>query len=67
MRAHSYRRKESTSHFRLVVRTFTTIRDEGQPWRKPPTAEGPGDLEGLAQLLVHGPEGRAHAQDSAQL
>ena len=35
VRAHTYRHMESTSHFQIVVSTFTSINDRGQPWRMP--------------------------------
>ena len=33
----------------------------------PPGAQGPGNLEGPAELLVHGPEGMTRARVHAQL
>ena len=34
-RSHTCRHMESTSHFRIVVSTFTKITDRGHPWRMP--------------------------------
>ena len=33
VRAHTCRRRESTSHFQIVVSTFTRITNRGHPWR----------------------------------
>ena len=38
VRAHTCWRRESNSHFQIVVRSFTGITDRGHPWRMPSVA-----------------------------
>ena len=56
---HTYRWRESISHFHIAVRRFTWIIDRGDPYKMWLVAVHhnrrlPTNLEGLLDLLVHG-------------
>ena len=63
VRAHIYRRRESTSYFQIVVSTFTTITNKGQPWRMPLVAchhrpRAPTTLKARRSYLYMAPRAR---------